>query len=288
MRVIILLIGLAFGLYFIIADRLKIPYLKASKAIMNMGRTDRKLTTIIEAVIMDLSIKLSKFIPMDRYKKNRLSATLKAAGISMTPECYQAHAILKALSVALLIIPCLIIFPLMAIAVLILSVLVYFKEYQKADNQMQERRGEIETELLRFVSTIEQELKTSRDVLSILESFKKNTTPALADELGITCADMRSGGYEVALMRLEARVNSPQLSDVVRGLISVIRGDDGVMYFQMLAHDFKQMELRKLKAQAQKIPGKIRIFSLVMLMCFLATFLIVIAVQVIQSLGVMF
>lgn len=288
MRVIFLFLGLAFGIYFIVADRLKIPYLKSSKAIMNMGRTDRKLTTVIEAVIMDLSIKLSRFIPMDRYKKNRLSATLKAAGISMTPECYQAHAILKALSVALLIIPCLIIFPLMAIAVLILSVLVYFKEYQKADKQMQSKRDEIDTELLRFVSTIEQELKTSRDVLSILESFKKNTTPALADELGITCADMRSGGYEVALMRLEARVNSPQLSDVVRGLISVIRGDDGVMYFQMLAHDFKQMELRKLKAQAQKIPGKIRIFSLIMLMCFLATFLIVIAVQVIQSLGVMF
>ena len=288
MRYIFLFLGFAFGIYFIVADRLKIPYLKSSKAIMNMGRSDRKLTTAIEAVIMDLSIKLSRFIPMDRYKKNRLSATLKAAGISMTPECYQAHAILKALTVGLLIIPCLLIFPLMAIAVALLSVLVYFKEYQKADNQMQEKRGEIETELLRFVSTMEQELKTSRDVLSILESFKKTTTPALADELGITCADMRSGGYEVALMRLEARVNSPQLSDVVRGLISVIRGDDGVMYFQMLAHDFKQMELRKLKAQAQKIPGKIRIFSLIMLMCFLATFLIVIAVQVIQSLGVMF
>ena len=288
MRYIFLFLGFAFGIYFIVADRLKIPYLKSSKAIMNMGRSDRKLTTAIEAIIMDLSIKLSRFIPMDRYKKNRLSATLKAAGISMTPECYQAHAILKALTVGLLIIPCLLIFPLMAIAVALLSVLVYFKEYQKADNQMQERRGEIETELLRFVSTMEQELKTSRDVLSILESFKKTTTPALADELGITCADMRSGGYEVALMRLEARVNSPQLSDVVRGLISVIRGDDGVMYFQMLAHDFKQMELRKLKAQAQRIPGKIRIFSLIMLMCFLATFLIVIAVQVIQSLGVMF
>ena len=288
MRILILLIGLSFGLYFIIADRLKIPYLKSSKAIMNMGRTDRKLTTIIEAVIMDLSIKLSKFIPMDKYKKNRLSATLTAAGIKMTPECYQAHAIIKALAVGLLVIPCILIFPLIAVIVLILAVLVYFREYQKAEDQMQSKREEIETELLRFVSTIEQELKTSRDVLSILESFKKSTTPIFADELGITCADMRSGGYEVALMRLEARVNSPQLSDVVRGLISVIRGDDGIMYFQMLSHDFKQAELRKLKAQAQKIPGKIRVFSMIMLMCFLATYLIIIAVQVIQSLGVMF
>lgn len=288
MRYMILIIGLSFGLYFIIADRLKIPYLKSSKAIMNMGRTDRKLTTVIEAIIMDLSIKLSRFMPMDKYKKNRLSATLEAAGIKMTPECYQAHAVIKAVSVGLLVIPCLAIFPLIAVIVLILAVLVYFREYQKAENQMQSKRAEIETELLRFVSTIEQELKTSRDVLSILESFKKTTTPVFADEIGITCADMRSGGYEVALMRLEARVNSPQLSDVVRGLISVIRGDDGIMYFQMLSHDFKQAELRKLKAQAQKIPGKIRIFSMIMLMCFLATYLIIIAVQVIQSLGVMF
>lgn len=105
MRVIILMAGIAFGLYFIIADRLKIPYLKASKAIMNMGRKDRRLTTVIEAVIMDLSIKLSRFIPMDMYRKNRFAATLKAAGISMTPECYQAHAIIKALAVGLLILP---------------------------------------------------------------------------------------------------------------------------------------------------------------------------------------
>lgn len=288
MRMILLLAGLALGLYFIIADRLKIPYLKSSKAIMNMGRSDRKLTKSLEAIVMDLSMKLANFIPMDRYKKNRLSATLKAAGIKMTPECYQAQAIIKALAVGLLVLPCLAVFPLISPVVLVLAVLVYFKEYQKAENLMQSKRGEIETELLRFVSTIEQELKTSRDVLSILESFKKSTTPALADELGITCADMRSGGYEVALMRLEARVNSPMLSDVVRGLISVIRGDDGRLYFQMLSHDFKQAELRKLKAQAQKIPGKIRVFSIIMLMCFLATYLVVIGMQVIQSIGVMF
>ena len=288
MRMILLLAGIASGLYFIIADRLKIPYLKSSKAIMNMGRSDRKLTKSLDVVIMDLSMKLAKVIPMDRYKRNRLSATLKAAGIKMTLECYQAHAVIKALAVGFLVLPCLAVFPLVSPVVLVLAVLVYFKEYQKAETQMQSKRVEIETELLRFVSTIEQELKTSRDVLAILESFKKSTTPALADEISITCADMRSGGYEVALMRWEARVNSPMLSDVVRGLISVIRGDDGVMYFQMLSHDFKQAELRKLKAQAQKIPGKIRVFSIIMLMCFLATYLIVIGVQVIQSIGVMF
>ena len=288
MRILFLWAFLAAGLYFVIADRLKIPYLKTSKAIMNMERSDRKLATVIEAVIMDLSIKLSRFIPMDRYKKNRLSQTLDAAGIKMTPECYQAHAIIKALAVGLLVIPALLICPIIAAPVIVLAVLVYFKEYQKAENCLVSRREEIETELLRFVNTIEQELHTRRDVLSILEGFKKNTTPAFAKELGITCADMRTGGYEVALMRMEARVNSPQLSDVIRGLISVIRGDDGIVYFEMLAHDFKQANLRKLKAKAQKIPGKIRVFSMIMLICFLATYIAVIAVQVIKSVGILF
>ena len=169
-------------------------------------------------------------------------------------------------------------------AVIMVSAIAAEKSYEDKTSLIQAEGLSVR----HFVSTIEQELLSTRDVLSILEKFKKNTTPAFADELGITCADMRSGGYEVALMRMEARVNSPQLSDVVRGLISVIRGDNGTMYFQMLSHDFKQIELRKLKAKAQKVPGKRRVFSIIMLMCFLATYLIVIAYQVIQSVGVMF
>ncbi|MDO4563686.1 MAG: secretion protein F [Clostridia bacterium] len=288
MRIIILMLGLSFGLYFIIADRLKIPYLKTSKAIMNMGRTDRRLTSVIETVIMDMSMRLSRIIPMDKYKRNRLQSTLNAAGIKMTAECYQAHAIIKAIAVGLLVIPCLAVFPLLSALVLTLAVLMYFKEYQRAEKQLEKKKEVIDGELTRFVLSIGQELQSSRDVLSMLESFRKNTVPEFADELGITCADMHSGGYEAALMRMEARVNSPQLSDVVRGLISVIRGDNGVMYFQMLSHEFKQTELRRLKAQAQKIPPKIRIFSMVMLMCFLATYLVIIAIQVIQSAEILF
>lgn len=44
-------------------------------------------------------------------------------------------------------------------------------------------------------------------------------------ELDITTADMKSGNYKTALTRLETRIGSPMLSDLVRGLISVIRGE---------------------------------------------------------------
>lgn len=145
-----------------------------------------------------------------------------------------------------------------------------------------------EFEINPFVSTITQELKNSRDVLSMLEHYKENAGAAFRKELDIVCADMRSSSYEAALTRFEARLNSPQLSDVVRGLIGVLRGDDGAVYFQMLTHDFKQTEFQRLKAKAAKIPPKIRVYSFAMLMCFLATYFAIIIYEIIRSMGTLF
>jgi tight adherence protein C len=78
------------------------------------------------------------------------------------------------------------------------------------------------------------------------------------------------------------------LSDITRGLIGVLRGDDGVMYFQMLSRDMKQLELQRLKSQAMKIPPKIRVFSFAMLMCFIMTYMAIIVYEIITSLGGMF
>lgn len=99
---------------------------------------------------------------------------------------------------------------------------------------------------------------------------------------------MRSGSYETALTRFESRLNSPMLSDIVRGLISVLRGDDAVIYFAMLSHDMKQMELQKLKQQAMKIPAKIRKYSALMLFCFVGLYMVVLVYQLIISMTMMF
>lgn len=279
---------LAAGLFFILADVLKVPHLRTTKAIVNTGRTDKKLTKTIEAWLMEIVAKVAKYIPMDEYKKSRLKNILKAAGIPMSPETYTAYAIVKAGACTLGALPCLLIFPLIAPLFVFIGVAMYFKENGKAEEVLREKREKIEMELPRFVATVEQELKASRDVLSMLENYKKNACAEFAYELDVTCADMRSSSYEAALTRFEARLNSPQLSDIVRGLIGVLRGDDGGMYFRMLAHDFKQAELRKLKAIAEKIPPKIKVFSFAMLICFIMTFLVIICMEVIGSLGTMF
>lgn len=279
---------LAVGLYFILADVLKLPTLKTAKAMLGAGRESKKAAKTVETWLMSGAVKLSKYIRMDEYKHSRMANILKAAGISMTPEVYSAYAITKAGAIMLGVVPCLLLLPLLSPILIILAVLSYFKEIRKADEQLKAKRDQIEGELPRFVATIEQTLKTSRDVLAMMENYKKNAGPAFVLELDVLTADMRSSSYEASLTRFEARLNSPMLSDVVRGLIGVLRGDDSAVYFQMLAHDFKALELQRLKGQAQKIPPKIRVFSFVMLMCFLLTYLAIIALEILNSLGNMF
>ncbi len=279
---------LAVGLFFIAADLLRLPSLAAQKAMLAAGKRAKAKPKTMDALLQNAAVRLSRHIRMDEYKRSRMKNILSAAGLGMTPELFTASAIVKAAAVALGVIPCLVILPLLSPIVLFLAILIYFKESRKADEALSAKRSKIEQELPRFVATITQELKASRDVLSILENFKKNAGEEFASELDILTADMRSSNYEAALTRFEARFNSPMLSDITRGLIGVLRGDDGGMYFQMLSHDMKQLELQRLKAQAMKIPPKFRVFSFLMLFCFLLTYMTIIVFQIITSLGGMF
>ena len=273
---IVVFILTACGLFLLLSGILKLPTLRTGRAMMQSGKKEKKLQKTLDAFYMDGAAYLGKYIGMNAYKKSRMQNVLNAAGLKMTPETYMAYAYLKAGSIFLLILPALHVFPLLAILLVLLGVMVYYKETRKAEELVREKREQIE------------ELKNSRDVLSMLEHYKENAGEMFQKELDIVCADMRSSSYEAALTRFEARLNSPQLSDVVRGLIGVLRGDDGAVYFQMLTHDFKQAELQRLKAKAAKIPPKIRVFSFAMLLCFLATYFAIIGYEIIKSMGTLF
>ena len=279
---------LAAGLFFIAADLLRLPSLAAQKAMLAAGKQAKAKPKTVDTLLQSTAVRLSHLISMDEYKRSRMKNVLSAAGLNTTPELFTATAIVKAASVAVLAVPSIFVLPLLAPVALFLAVLIYFKEIRKADEALSAKRSRIEQELPRFVATITQELRASRDVLAILENFKKNAGSDFGAELDILTADMRSSSYEAALTRFEARFNSPMLSDITRGLIGVLRGDDGAVYFQMLSHDMKQLELQRLKAQAMKIPPKIRVCSFFMLMCFLMTYMVIIVYEIITSLGGMF
>lgn len=290
MTIYIILFGILFGigLFFILADVFKLPTIATEKALIAASRSSVKKVSSLDTILSNFAMKLSKILTINEHKRVRMKNILNAAGLAKTPEEYMASCIVKALLIGVGIIPCLIIFPIGAPVFMILAIMTYFKEMNKTDVLLREKREKIEVQLPRFVATITQELKNSRDVLSILENFKHNANDEFANELDILTADMRSSSYEPALTRFVARINSTMIADIVHGLISVLRGDDGVVFFELLTHDMKQLELQRLKAQAMKIPPKIRKFSFFMLMCFLMTYLVIIVFEIIRSMSTMF
>jgi tight adherence protein C len=276
------------GLFFVSADILKLPTLAAERAMLTAGRSRKSARLTTEALLLKAAVRLSKFIKKDEYGRKRMANTLAAAGTDMTPEVFSAYAGVKAGAILLLIVPILPVMPLLAPVLLFLSVTVYFKSVRSADEKLRAKREGIEKELPRFVATLTQELQSGRDVLGMIGGYRKNAAGVFAEELDVLTADMRSSSYEAALVRFEARVGSPMLSDAVRGLIGVLRGDDGTVYFKMLSHDMKQLELQRLKAEAMKVPPRVRKYSFVMLMCFLVTYFVIIGYEIVNSLGGMF
>lgn len=275
---------LAFGIFMLVSDLVKLPSLKASRKVVSAIKKGKKKQQDIDYLITKLSLKISKYIQIEEFKRKKLEASLKSSDMFITPEVFTARVWIKTGVIAFLIIPALYIFPFSAIVFLVLAIAVYFKEKQSPFENIKKKREEIENELTHFVLTIEQELKARRSVLSILRDYRKTAGPALAKEIEITVAEMgTSGAEEQSLLNLEARVGSPLFGQVIQGLLAAVRGDKGEVYFQLLAHDFKNYEFHKLKLLAAKRPAKIRKYSFAMLVLFVLTYLIVICMAIFDS-----
>ena len=88
MKLLLFLFGaaLAAGLYFVLADLLKIPRLATERALISAGRKERSLVKSLEALILGWSLKLAPLIRLDAYKRRRLETKLTAAGLDMDRE----------------------------------------------------------------------------------------------------------------------------------------------------------------------------------------------------------
>ena len=67
MTILLFLFGVAVaaGLFFILADILKLPRLSTEKALLSAGRAEKKRMRSLDAIFLGWAIKLSKYIRMD-------------------------------------------------------------------------------------------------------------------------------------------------------------------------------------------------------------------------------
>ena len=117
----------AAGVFFIAADRLRIPTLATTKAMIGSGKKSKKWDEILEAWFTAWAVKVSRLIRMDEYKRGSMKNILKAAGIKFTPEEYMGYAYVKSKLCLLGVILCLLALPLLSPVFVFLAIAIYFK-----------------------------------------------------------------------------------------------------------------------------------------------------------------
>ncbi len=263
-----------------------IPTGRTSRMMM-LARKQQKARKekLLDVYITRIAYLAAPFLRLDRLKRNKLQVALAISGLEMTPEVYTARAWVTAGAVGICALPMAFLMPLLSPVLIGLAVALWFSTYYAAFDFVRKRRKLIEAEIPRFALTIGQNLDNDRDVLKILSSYRRVAGRDFGAELDQTIADMKTGNYENALLRFETRIGSPMLSDIIRGLVGVLRGDDQRMYFKMICFDMRQIEQSSLKKEAAKRPRKIQRYSMLMLVCIMIIYLVVLCTEVLSSLG---
>ncbi len=277
---------LAAGLYLILCDVFRVPSLQASRVATKLSEGHK--VSWHRAAIMHLTEGLAKHIRISQIRHDDLASTLQYAGINQTPEAYIANIIIRAAFRLVWIIPSAFIIPILIPIIVVLTINKVAENLKAAEKIVWQKRQRIDRELPRFVSTLVQELRASPDVLTILEKYQSSAGPVFQNELQITIAGMKSGNQEQALLRLSARVGSTMLSEVVRSLINVLHGDNGVYFFTLLDHDYKRQEYQMLESEALKRPVKMKKYSYGLVAFILATYIFVTYKQLFSVVSTLF
>lgn len=272
------------ALYNIAGIIFRLPTGRITKTLKNasMGNQKRSGSDINHQI----AVLLSKIIVINEYKRNELEEKLAIADIDETPEVYKAQGFLIILEFGLLAILLATVFPVFAAAPIIIGFVMHRNHKNIVTNAVKDLQEQIDIDLPRFVYSMKQEMLVSHDVLTILERHKNDYSDHWRKQMSITVADMRSGNYEAALQRLEGRVGSTNLSEVVRGLIEMSHGSDMSVYWETLQVRFSEMRKAQLRKIVKKIPDKIHNLSLWLIGAMLSIYIVVLITQLAESMSV--
>jgi hypothetical protein len=216
------------------------------------------------------------------YRKTKLTKFLKVSGIDKTPELFFAEIGFTTVLIALIAMPLAIFIPFLSPLPIIASVAYYMSATRKPEKEFEKCKRLIEKELPCFTDFITSSLRDSRDVFSIIKAYLIGSTGAFREELERTVADINSSGIEKGLVSFERRVGSQTLSNVVRALLGIVRGDTDIAYFEILSYDIKQREIANLKMEAQRRPGRMRKYCLFLLFCFITMYFTVFIIYILD------
>lgn len=288
MSILILFLLVFFASYLVLLDVFGFAPKKSSRSMKLFHQNREDNTGFFSLAINRMANKLTKFIKLEAENKERLKKKLRIANMQLSPEKFLSLVYIR---IALTILMALLFFfvvPLIGIVLIAAGIFLYFEKISEPDRLIKEAREKIEKELPRFCNQLAEEINTTSDVILMFTKYLKSAGKDLERELNITIADMRSGNREVALSRFEGRVSSPMLSEIVRGLIALMRGDDVRTYFATLSYNFRKEEIETLRKEALMVPQKIKKYSFTVAMLFVFLYLIALGGEIMQGFSKLF
>lgn len=272
------------ALYNIAGIIFRLPMGRITKTLRNASVGNQKRSG--SDINHQLAVLLSKIVILNDYKRKELEEKLAIADIDETPEVYKAQGILNILEFGLAAILLASVYPVFAVPPVIIGFVMHRNHKNIVTNAVKDLQEQIDIDLPRFVYSMKQEMLVTHDVLTILERHKNDYSDHWRKQMAITVADMRSGNHEAALQRLEGRVGSTNLSEVVRGLIEMSHGSDMSVYWETLQVRFSEMRKAQLRKIVKKIPDKIHNLSLWLIGAMLAIYIVVLITQLAESMSV--
>ncbi|MET0018005.1 hypothetical protein [Oscillibacter sp.] len=217
-----------------------------------------KALTQSQVLQNQLAEKIEPMLELDPIKRSQTEALLRNLGHTESPELFHAQALAGSIFASALCVVFLLFSVPLGVADMVLVGFGYYSKRRKTlEKELARKRAAIERELPQFAATIRQSLGTTRDVVSILTSYRRVCGQTLAGEIDKTLNDIITGNAEQAIRALESRVASPKLGQLTRGLLAVLRGDDQRMYFDVLAEEYRKSQDEEVDRELLHRPQKL-------------------------------
>ncbi len=228
----------------------------------------------------------SKAVYVDEASALTLEKRLRKAGLSDTTREYTAKKYLVILFAALLAGLCILAkFYIGTIFVALLAAFFMLKLRDSIDDKIKAKDLEISSEMPGFVRTICRNLQSDRDLVRVLQSYRKVAGSTLGAELDILLAEMQSGNFQTALSHFENRIGTADAFRLCSALRDMSMGIDQTATLSYLADSMAVQAKENIRKDLSLRPSKMRATYYPAIGVAVAMILYVLVVYVINNLN---
>jgi len=206
-----------------------------------------------------LLMKTGQYVILNDSAEESLERNLARAGINLSAREYTALKYLMVASGIAMILLCAVIeFYVGVLLVVLLTLFGYAKVQEMLADKLKKKDEAIALEMPRFIRTIARNLRSNRDILSVLNSYRSVAGEELGGELDTLMMHMRSGNTASALQQFQKSVGSEEAFRLCSILLEIERGIDQTASLDYLADDMAAEAKRNIQKTLALRPGQMR------------------------------